>query len=197
MAKKNSRSNPADWYFQCRDARWPDLTYGVLRRRYKGRDNNAVDYARAKLQPVPLPDDADPWASTAERFDVLLPDEADDRYLDPAELMRQVDDSLPHGGVDLLTCLDIAFPETQRLHTAFELARVYAYRLAISLKTPSLIVLHNPGSGGSNNPPHVHVALVPRRLTGLGLGGYFSSLTRDQGFEELANIWVKVSNEWR
>jgi hypothetical protein len=127
-----SPHDPLDWlYLNPVDKDFiaePGFSFGVLRRAYRGRLNSAAEFCRRKGQPVDPPgaNDAIPWAITAERIEVLLPPDADDRLLDPRLLCEEADARSVEGEQALLTYVTIAFPNARRLHECWEEARAFA-----------------------------------------------------------------------
>ncbi|WP_375429472.1 hypothetical protein [uncultured Sphingomonas sp.] len=155
------------------------ILYGVLRPEYRGWRNSAVAMTKAKLQPVPPPADA-PWAVTAARAEVLLPDDADDRFACPKVLMEAHDAEQPADKPVVLSYVTITWP-TSRLHRMYEIVRaVMLDTLVRDLGVAVLLVQHAPHRAASSNLPHVH-ALIGRRVTSLGLASFAAPLCGDKG----------------
>jgi hypothetical protein len=169
------------------------LGFGVLRTRYAGRDNDAVDFISRKL----CPGVKDPIAKppTAARIDVLLPPAASDIFLDPLFLVRSFVDQLPQEQKDLVIALRVMPDPTRPLHEGWERARAYARdTLVNSHGLPVIMVLHDPSMCGHHdpNPPHIHIFALARRLALRGWAER-SRLARDSAHDELAVAWQAAS----
>lgn len=169
------------------------VVFGVLRKTYAGRTNSAVEFGRRKLQPVAPLGDAmtSPWPITAERIDVVLPPDAPDTLADPQTLLEAMDAC----AIDkpLLAYVTVPFPQTTRLHHAWETARAFAVKLA-GRQLACLVVLHAPGRVGSANPVHAHLLLACRIIGDLGSmehGIYDRDLTHDSGQAVIEDLWAE------
>jgi len=180
-------SNPQSWLPLVAEPATADgsrLVYGVLRPEYRGRSNSAAAFVQAKLQPVP-PIEGGPWSVTAHRVEVLLPEDADDRFGDPRILAEAIDLERPANRPVLLACATITLPAT-RLHRQWEVIRGFARaELVEALGLGVIAVQHAPHRAGSDRPAHVHL-LVGRKITSLGLAGFAKPLCGDGGFRLIA-----------
>ncbi|RYG17148.1 hypothetical protein EON82_24200 [bacterium] len=164
-----------------------NFMFGVLEREYAGRTNSAVEFATAKLQPVPAA--TEHVFVTAERAEVILPDGADDRFADPMVLAEEVDRAAVPGKPALLCYVTLYYPDVVRLHHAWSDARSFAAVLADRFDVATITALHAPHRAGSANPVHAHLLVAPRRLTALGLGQYEHMFCFPRGQRELARMW--------
>ena len=203
FAKAPSEHDPLSWLYLNPKMEGfepePGFTYGVLRRAFAGRSNSAVEFCRRKAQPVAPPGDATamPWAITAERIEVLLPQDADDRFLDPQILCEEVDRRAVEGEQALLSYVSMAFPTARRLHECWESARAFARASLVRKRGLAVIlILHAPHRAGSGNDAHCHLLIVPRRLDGLGLRGFEPDLCRDSGQAAIHAAWLEHKAGW-
>ncbi len=182
-------ANPHSWLKVNPDGNHQPLNFmfGVLDRDYNGRTNNAVEFTTAKLQPVP-PVTGQGFV-TAERAEVVLPADADDRFADPMTLAAEVDRAAVPGKAALLCYVTLYFPHATRLHGAWSEARSFAEMLAERYEVATIAALHAPHRAGSPNPVHVHLLIVPRALSALGLGRYEHQFCFARGQKELARLW--------
>lgn len=169
---------------------------GVLRKTYKAHTNTAVGFIRQKLHPV-APVNGANWDPTAEDHDIVLPPGATDADRDIRALALRFDAAaLPHKQ-SLLVYLTLRFPEDASLQRGWELGRAFAFRnLAVKRGLATVIVQHAPHRMGSPNPPHLHLMILPRILSGLGFGVFDDSITNDAGLEQLYGEWVRFSRRW-
>ena len=169
---------------------------GVLRKTYKEHTNTAAGFIRQKLQPV-APTNGDEWDPTAENHDVVLPPGASDADRNIAALARRFDAAaLPHKQ-SLVVYLTLRFPQDASLQRGWELGRAFALRnLALKRGLATVVVQHAPHRMGSPNPPHLHLMILPRRLTSLGFGVFDDSITNDDGLEQLHSEWVRFLKRW-
>lgn len=191
-----SAANPHSWLPLAGDP--PDaptkIMYGVLRPEYRGWTNSAVRFARAKIE-VGLRKDAEPWTAGAARVEVLLPNDADDRFLDPKVLMEGIDAEPLRSKPYILTYLTITAP-TPRLHHQAELVRAYARtHLVGELGAGVLMVQHAPNRAGYSAAPHVHL-LVTRRVGSLGLAEPVPQLTGDKGRKVIVDRFTRFRDSW-
>lgn len=182
-------ANPHSWLQLNPDEkhRASNFMFGILEREYAGRPNNVTEFVTVKLQPVSSPDGG--AAITAERAEVLLPRDADDRFVDPFVLAAEVDRMAVAGKPALLCYVTLYFPETTRLHRAWTAARSFAETLAEQHEVATIVALHAPHRAGSSNPVHAHLLIVPRVLNALGLGKYQHLFCFPRGQKELARLW--------
>ena len=182
-------ANPHSWLVINPD---PDhladnFMFGVLEREHEGRANSAVEFATVKLQPVPSV--AGGSSITAERAEVVLPADADDRFADPFVLASEVDRMAVAGKPALLCYVTLYFPGATRLHRAWSDARSFAETLADQHEVATIVALHAPHRSGSANPVHAHLLIVPRVLNALGLGKYQHLFCFARGQKQLAQLW--------
>ena len=182
-------ANPHSWLVINPDPDNPadNFMYGVLEREHEGRTNSAVEFTTIKLQPTP-PVDGGPLI-TAERAEVVLPVDGDDRYVDPFVLAAEVDRMAVAGKPALLCYVTLYFPGATRLHRAWSEARSFAEMLARDHEVATIVALHAPYRSGSANPVHAHLLIVPRTLTALGLGKYQHLFCFARGQKQLARLW--------
>lgn len=169
---------------------------GVLRKTYKAHTNTALSFIRQKLHPV-VGDDPSDWRPTAEDYDIVLPPLANDADRDIMGLAQRFDAAaLPHKQ-SLLVYLTLRFPHDSSLQRGWELGRAFALRnLALKRGLATVLVQHAPHRMGSPNPPHLHMMILPRKLTGLGFGVFDDSITNDAGLERLHSEWVRFLRHW-
>lgn len=168
------------------------IMYGVLRPQHRGHANSAAAFARAKLS---VGVGAEPWVVTAARAEVLLPDDADDRWASPSVLMEALDAERPAHLPVLLTYVTITCP-TARLHAQYELVRAFAHHeLVRGLGVPVLLVQHAPNRAASANDPHVHL-LIGRRVTSLGLAEVAAPLGGDKGRDLISERFAAFRAGW-
>jgi hypothetical protein len=189
IISKPITANPHSWLVMNPDASHlaDNFMYGVLEREHAGRINSAVEFTTTKLQPVP------PVAGgsliTAERAEVVLPSDADDRFADPLTLAAEVDRTAVPGKPALLCYVTLYFPQAARLHRVWTEARTFAETLARDHEVATIAALHAPFRAGSANPVHAHLLIIPRVLNALGPGKYQHLFCFARGQKELARLW--------
>ncbi len=154
------------------------ILYGVLRPEYRGVANLAADFGRLKLQPVPPPPDA-PGAVTAARAEVLLPNDADDRFACADVFLAAHDAERPAAKAVLLAYVTITYP-TSRLHVQYEAVRQIMQGIVRAHGVAILLVQHAPHRAANAKAPHIH-ALIGRRITSLGLSTFVPAFCGDKG----------------
>lgn len=170
------------------------ILYGVLRPSYRNWSNTAAAFAKAKIRPVPSGSD-DPWAVTASRCEVLLPAEADDRFLSPQVLMETHDAEQPATKPIILTYVTITLPAA-RLHEQYELVRAFALaKLVQTYGVAVLLVQHAPHRAASSNLPHVHL-MIGRVVGSLGMKEYVGVLCGDKGRDLIVGAFGEFEAEW-
>jgi hypothetical protein len=169
---------------------------GVLRKTYRAHTNTALGFIWQKLHPVGG-DSPGEWQPTAEDHDIVLPPLANDADRDIMGLAQRFDAAaLPHKP-SLLVYLTLRFPHDPSLQRGWELGRAFAFRnLALKRGLATVIVQHAPHRMGSPNPPHLHLMILPRKLTSLGFGVFDDSITNDAGLERLHSEWVRFLKRW-
>lgn len=192
--------NPMDWLFDNPLGSYPDFVFGILKQSYGGHRNNVLEFATRKLRPVEGrggDGKPDPEAITAHRFGAVLPEDAPDVFDDIFELLPAIQEAaLPHEPA-LLIYVTLSFSETRRLHTGWEEARAFALEaFAHARQLPVALVQHAPGRVGSNNPPHVHLLVSPRRLTGMDFAGYAVDISCDEGQKLIYDEWLAFRRKW-
>ncbi len=168
---------------------------GVLRKSYKAHSNTALGFIRSKLHPMASADGA--WDPSAERHEVVLPCAAHDGGRDPFLLGTEFDRHvLPHKQ-SLLVYLTMRFPTSASLQRSWEIGRAFALRnLALKRKLATVMVQHAPHRAGSDNHQHLHLLVLPRRLTSLGFGVFDDAITTDAGLEKLYGEWRTFLRRW-
>lgn len=162
-------NNPHSWLVLVgdpSDITGPRLLTGTLRPLYRDAAVSSGAFAKLKLHPVPPPV-PESWAPTAYRSEVLLPDGADDRFACPRTLMEAADE-LATAPTDALLAYATLTWMPQRLHEQYETVRRFVVRTILPLGCPVLLVQHAPLFSRSRSLPHVHLCIVPVRLTHLG-----------------------------
>lgn len=164
---------------------------GVVRKTYKAHTHTAVSFARGKLHPIEPGDGLGAWSPTAEDFEMVLPAEGDDAYRNAQLTMMKFDaEALPHKQA-LMAYFTLKFPGDRSLQRGWEMARSFAFRnFALRRQLATLVVQHAPHKMGSANPPHVHLLVLPRKLTALGFGVFDDHLTSDAGIEQVYREWT-------
>jgi len=161
----------------------------ILRRHFSNRVNTAADFGRRKCRPGMRSGAG--WEVTAVRSDVVMPIGASDDLRDPQLLLERFDrEALPWKEA-LLVCVTLRFPGAANLHQAWETSRGFALEaFAVQRGLATVVVQHAPHVFGSNNPHHVHLLVVPRRLTSLGFGQYDDEITCDEGQTLVHEEWL-------
>ncbi|MGZ0071772.1 hypothetical protein ACT9ST_08715 [Sphingobium limneticum] len=168
------------------------IVFGVLRRTYADRLNNAAEFGRRKMQPIAPAGDplSSPWRTTAERIDVVLPPGTDDSLVDAETILTRMDEHAVAHEKALLVYLTLPFENDDRLHMGWERCRDFARLIARERGLASVLVLHAPGSIGAPHPPHCHLLIVPRTTRfGLRYGVYDDELTCDSGQTVIDEMW--------
>lgn len=130
----------------------------------------------AKQRPPDGGEESGPAAATQ----ILLPADAPQDYFSVGFLVRHYEASLPIEETIAYAQLTIRFPTATNLHAPFELARNWAIQNYCSKGLPVVAFLHNPAIVGSEkNPGHVHLAVIPRRVTVLGWAGMARDIAND------------------
>ncbi|MCZ4266039.1 hypothetical protein O4G73_13105 [Erythrobacter sp. G21629-S1] len=182
-------NHPESWLYLLSEN---TLTFGVLRSTFKDRTNSAVEFGRRKLQPV-QPPPTEPDAVTAERVDVILPDDAEDQFAKPLPFLEGCDKMQVNPGI--LVYLTIPTPDVDRMHHAWEKGRAFARILAEERGLATLLIQHAPGRISSANQPHLHLLICPRKTTRAGLcfGALDKELLFNDGARALVERWAKFT----
>jgi hypothetical protein len=171
------------------DAPYPRVMFGCLRPEFRGHINSATAFAQAKVM-VAASVGTPPWVPTAAWTEVLLPAPACDRFSDPETLMRAVDLERPAKVNALLSYFTVTYP-VARLHVMLDEVRGFVREHIVeAFDVAALIVLHDPGRAASANLPHVHVLVVPRRLTSIGLAEQVGALTTDKAHPLIRDLFL-------
>lgn len=176
----------------------PDLAFGVLRRTYRGKANQADTWVHAKLHPAQQnapPVQAMNWLPNCRRHDVLLPAGVADILLNPALLVHSYEAEASSYRKDLVIHLKLtASNRGMPQHEFWECARSFAREaLVMEARLPVILALHDPALTTMRYPPaaHVHIMAPARRLEATGWGAA-SDLANDEAHSHFANIWAGV-----
>lgn len=128
---------------------------------------------------------------TAERVEVLLPMDVMDAYLDPDILLASYEASgLRDGETLAFAQINLRHQGDVTLHHFYEASRAWLYaNYVIKRGLPLLLVLHAPFRVGSENAPHVHAMVLPRRLTRHGWGALDFALGSDRDRAAARTSW--------
>jgi hypothetical protein len=195
-----SPSEAVDMLFLDPDGPMENFSFGILRRELRGKPNDLVAFAQAKLQPVRptvVPDDAD-WPVTAAAWSLLLAPGVPDEQARPAILFPRYRDELLEREKAMLVTVTLRFPDTGFRHEMMEEARSFAVdRLVRARRLSTLVVLHVPGAAGSANMPHVHLVALAREHHGWGFGPYVRPVTSRGAQTLLFEEWQAHRENWR
>lgn len=176
----------------------PSLEYGVLRRSYRGQENNAHDWVHAKLHPDQAhapPVQSVAWSPNCARHDVLLPTGASDSFLNPALLVHSFEAEAGAYRKDLIVHLKLTAPsDGAPLHEFWERVRAFARTAVVNeAGLPTIIVLHNPALTVMRHPPaaHVHLIAMARRLEPRGWGAA-TDRANDEAHDHWAAKWSET-----
>ncbi|RIX27008.1 hypothetical protein [Sphingomonas edaphi] len=193
-------SNPMDWLYDNPLGSFPDFTFGILKQSYQGFPNTPSEFALHKLRPIGGKDHGtsmDPDTFTAYRYGCVLPDDAPDVLDEAVPLMKAFDLARCDHQPATLIYATLSFPDTRRLHHAWEESRAFAYEnLARKRQLPVLLIEHRPGDAGSNNPVHIHLLISARRMDGTGFRGFADDLICDEGQRVLYDEWADFRSRW-
>lgn len=174
----------------------PDLAFGVLRRTYRGKPNQADVWVHGKLHPdqqIAPPVQAMNWLPNCRRHDVLLPEGVADILLNPALLVHSYEAEASSYRKDLVIHLKLtASNRGMPLHEFWEHARSFAREaLVMEARLPVILALHDPALTTMRYPPaaHVHIMAMARRLEATGWGAA-SDLANDEAHSHFANLWA-------
>lgn len=163
----------------------PDVAFAVLRRNYLGHRNDARVYASNKLHPINPPLTLDDYRPEVP-YQVLLPDDAEDRLADPKLLFDDYEDKQVPNQSDLVTHVKLS-PRVRRLHHLFEDCRQFAMQEFVRKESLAvLLIMHVP----QLSPPHVHLLIPTRRLTPTGWSDFVQELARDGGCKRVSEAWA-------
>jgi hypothetical protein len=176
-----------------------DFAFGVLRRRFSDRTNNAVEYVRGKLHPIAPSGDAPlnprSWEPTAYRHEVLLPCTVPDVFADARLLVERFEDTSMPGQKDLVITVKLTAPPEGTLHQFWETVRGFARAEFVEQHNLAVILaMHVPAYSGSRTPapPHVHVMAFPRTIHGLGFTSY-CRIANSQAQAPLVAAWKRYT----
>lgn len=170
---------------------------GVLRKTYNAHQNTTAGFVMSKMHPV-LGEGDDGWAPTAERHDIVLPSHASDADRDIPALVDRYDREMLSHKQTLLVYLTLRFPDAGSLQRGWEMGRAFALRqFALKRGLATVMVQHAPHRVGSSNAPHLHLMVLPRRLTGLGFGAFDDQILYDGGLEQIHQEWRGFERRWR
>lgn len=142
----------------------PDVAFAVLRRNYANHRNDARVYASNKLHPINRPLSLDDHRPEA-RHEVLLPHDAEDRFLDPKLLFEDFEAEQVPNQKDLVTHVKLS-PPTSRHHQLWEDSRHFAVQEFVRKERLAvLMIMHVPKlSPCPSAPPDPLQTLRPARL---------------------------------
>lgn len=187
-------TDPCTWLFlNPAGASTTGTTFGVLRKTYGGRTNSALEFGYRKAHPTckTSPSDLQAWNPSAEKVEVILPQEADDALSDAPTLLFQMDRFAAKNEKSLLVYLTLPLSDVQRVHVGWERARSFASRIANERQLATVLTLHAPSAINRPLPLHAHCLIVPRRISNSGVrfGLYDDELIRDSGQNVLEQLW--------
>lgn len=163
----------------------PDVAFAVLRRNYAKHRNDARVYASNKLHPIKWPlslDDHRPQV----RHEVLLPYDAEDRFLDARLLFENFEAEQVPNQKDLVTHVKLS-PPTSRHHQLWEDGRHFAMQEFVRKERLAvLMIMHVP----KLSPCHLHLLIPCRRFGPLGWGEFVQDLARDSGCLRVSAAWA-------
>ncbi|WP_265571062.1 hypothetical protein [Sphingomicrobium nitratireducens] len=132
---------------------------------------------------------------TAERVEVLLPADAPQLYADVDFLVQNFEDGYPTDESLALAQVTLRFEEAPNLHAPYEAARSWVRSEYVDSRgLPVILVLHAPFRKGSDNPPHAHAMVLPRRLTRFGWGKIDVRIGNDRDRRSAKESWLAWSN---
>jgi hypothetical protein len=170
----------------------PDLSFGVIRRRLKGRSFDTRDCVLRRLRPIgERSPTSGEWVPTCYRLDVLLPPGADDRLRSPKALCDAYEAEAVPGIKDLLIVVTLRFPAPAvALHDIWEEVRAFALDFGRATGTACILIMHVPAlTGRAGRPPHVHIMIPARKLERYGFGEFLPSLACDDGRHIIEAAW--------
>lgn len=167
-----------------------DVSFAVLRRRYAkhGNDAHVNDsrvFAARKLHPINRSLTLDDYRPEV-RNEVLLPDDAEDRFADPKILFQDYEAKQVPNQSDLVTHVKLS-PPVRRLHHLWEDGRQFARREFVEKESMAvLMVMHVP----QLSAPHLHLLIPVRRLSPTGWVEFVQELARDSGCKRVSEAWA-------
>lgn len=199
--RKCRSSNPMDWLYDNPLGSFPNFTFGILEQTYRGFPNTPSEFCLRKLRPVGAIEHEvsfDEHTFTAYRFGAVLPKDAPDALDATGPLLKGFDLAVSPNQPAVLIYVTLAFPDTRRLHHAWEESRAFAYEnFAQKRQLPVLVVQHRPGDAGSDKPVHTHLLISARRMDGTGYRGFASELLRDEGQRIIYDEWSNFRANWQ
>lgn len=164
----------------------PGFVFGVLRRNYSNRTNDAVNFVRSKLHPVAPPvgmvSNTRRWEPTAHSYDVLLPATVPDALSDPRVLVEHFEDSATRTQKDLVVMIKLTAPLDTTLHAFREAVRAFSRAEFVEKRSlATVLAFHVPGFSGAKVParPHIHVMVLARSISASGFLGYCDIATSE------------------
>lgn len=195
-----SPSETADMVFIDPEGAFENFSFGILRRQLRGKLNDPVLYARAKLQPVrpdPVVAADGSWPVTAAAATLLVPAGVPDAHAVPQCLYPLYSQNLLKDEAAQLVSLTLRFPEPRFRHEMMEEARAFALdRFVRARRLSTLVTLHLPGENGSGNLPHAHLVAVVREHHAWGFGAYVRTVTDKQAQARLFEEWREHRQRW-
>ncbi|MCJ7420435.1 MobA/MobL family protein [Sphingomicrobium astaxanthinifaciens] len=133
---------------------------------------------------------------TAERVELLLPADAPEIYADPDFLVSDYEKSLSAKDRLAFAQVTMRFAEAMNLHGPYEVARQWLREQYVKGRgLPLLLVLHAPFRMGSDNAPHVHAMVLPRKLTRFGWSKVDRRLGSDGDRATAREAWLATAAE--
>lgn len=172
----------------------PDLSFGVIRRRLKGRTFDTRECVLRRLRPIGgSSPTSEEWVPTCYRLDVLLPPGANDRLRSPKALCDAYEAEAVPSIKDLLIVVTVRSPAPAvALHEIWEEARAFALDFSRTTGTAAILIMHVPAlTGRAGRPPHVHIMIPARKLERYGFGEFLPSLACDDGRHIVEAAWRK------
>lgn len=127
---------------------------------------------------------------TAERIDTLLPPDAPQDYADPDFLVEQFERRVESDTTVAFAQVTLRFPDAPNLHHPYETCRAWARDYFVQgMGLPVMAILHAPFRAGSDNAPHVHLMILPRRLGRYGWLEACRELGNDTNRDAVRQSW--------
>lgn len=136
------------------------------------------------------PGHQDAAEDSAERVEVLLPAEAAQIFADPDFLVDDYERNLAANARLAYAQVTVRFKDAFNLHFPYETARTWVRSEYVDSRgLPVILVLHAPFRKGSDNLPHAHAMVLPRRLTRFGWGKTDFQIGNDRDRQTAKESW--------